>query len=261
MHRDAFVLLRCIASSLLILGASVAAFGASAVESDAAREERLANEIVPQLVVGDAVWLSTPHRARVLALYTQPANATGDAVIVVHGLGVHPDWNLIGTLRSDLADRGFATLSVQMPVLAAGAGRNDYVPLFPEAGERLDAATKWLRNHGYTHIAIVSHSMGAVMVNAWLAQSTENRVDVWVPIGLMTTFASAPQEPILDVVAEHDFPEVLDAVKKRAAQLPRDRCSKSTEVSDTDHYFDTAARRLSEAIASFIARALRGECR
>ena len=65
----------------------------------------------------------------------------------------------------------------------------------------------------------------------------------------------------MDVVAEHDFPEVLDAVKKRAAQLPRDRCSKSTEVSDTDHYFDTAARRLSEAIASFITRALRGECR
>ena len=53
----------------------------------------------------------------------------------------------------------------------------------------------------------------------------------------------------------------LEAVKKRAAELPRDRCSTSTVVSDTDHYFDSAAHRLSEAIASFIARALRGECR
>ena len=38
---------------------------------------------------------------------------------LVHGLGIHPDWGLIGALRSDLPDAGYTTLSVQMPVLAA----------------------------------------------------------------------------------------------------------------------------------------------
>ena len=246
-----------VAMSLVVV---IASSSARAVEPDAAREDRLANEIVPQLMVGDPIWLSTPHRARVLALYTQPHKPTHDAVIVVHGLGVHPDWSLIGTLRSDLADRGFATLSVQMPVLAAGATREAYVDLFAQAGERLTAATKWLRDNGYVRIAIVSHSMGAMMVNAWLAQSSEH-VDAWIPVGLMAAFAAPPREPVLDVVAERDFPEVLETSKGRALQLPHDRCSSSTMIAGTDHYFEGASRRLLEAVATFLARAFSDDCR
>ena len=108
---------------------------AAAVVADIARETRWANEVVPQLVVGDAVWLATPQHPRVLALYTKAPAATRNAVIVVHGLGVNPDWNLIGVLRTTLADQGFATLSVQMPVLAADAPRDDYQALFADAGE------------------------------------------------------------------------------------------------------------------------------
>ena len=66
-------------------------------------------------------------------------------MIVVHGVGVHPDWGLIGGMRTGLADAGFATLSVQMPVLAATAARDDYVALFPEAGERIAAAIAFLK--------------------------------------------------------------------------------------------------------------------
>jgi DNA-binding CsgD family transcriptional regulator len=44
-------------------------------------------------------------------------------VIVVHGLGVHPDRGLINPLRSQLAEQGYATLPVQMPVLAKWAIR------------------------------------------------------------------------------------------------------------------------------------------
>ena len=77
--------------------------------ADTAREARWAAEVTPQLVVGDAVWLATARHPRVLALYAHPAAKTGNAVIVVHGLGVHPDWNLIGVLRAALVDRGYAT--------------------------------------------------------------------------------------------------------------------------------------------------------
>ena len=65
---------------------------------------------------------------------TMPSGAAAGGVVVVHGLGVHPDWGLIGGLRSGLADAGYVTLSVQMPVLAATATRDDYAPTLPEAG-------------------------------------------------------------------------------------------------------------------------------
>lgn len=52
-----------------------------------------------------------------LALYTEAPSPNG-SVILAHGLGVHPDWGVIGTLRVRLADRGYNMLSLQMPALA-----------------------------------------------------------------------------------------------------------------------------------------------
>ena len=243
-------------AAMLALAGEVAA----AVVADIARETRWANEVVPQLVVGDAVWLATPQHPRVLALYTKAPAATRNAVIVVHGLGVNPDWNLIGVLRTTLADQGFVTLSVQMPVLAADAPRDDYQALFADAGERLTTAVAWLHDNGYAHVAVVSHSLGAAMVNAWLAQHDERVVDAWVPVGMFVAFASRPREPVLDVVGERDFPEVLAAAKARTAKLPGDGCSASQVIAGADHYFGDAAQRLAASIAPFLERALDGKC-
>lgn len=69
-------------------------------------------------------------------------------MIVVHGIGLHPDWGLVNSLRSELAEQGYSTLSVQMPVLAADARPEAYAPLFPQAAERLRAAAGFLRARG-----------------------------------------------------------------------------------------------------------------
>ena len=80
-----------------------------------------------------AVQLELKSGRKFLAIYTpNPKAAAG--VIVVHGLGLHPDWGLNGHLRTQLADQGYATLSVQMPVLAADAKAEQYPPLFPGSG-------------------------------------------------------------------------------------------------------------------------------
>ena len=234
------------------------AFGAVA---DTARENRWAEQVVPQLVVGDAVWLATKRHPRVLAIFTESSATTRNAVIIVHGLGVNPDWNLIGVLRTALADRGFATLSVQMPVLAADAPRDDYASLFPDAGERLSAAAAWLRDRGYLRLAVVSHSLGAAMVNAWLADPAQKSIAAWIPVGMFVPFAAAPRQPVLDVVAERDFPEAIAESKMRAQRLLNDGCSAGLVVAGTDHYFEGgSATRLAAAIAPFIKRALDGGC-
>ena len=41
------------------------------------------------------------------------------AVILMHGSGAHPDWgDIIHPLRSELPDKGWATLSIQLPLAA-----------------------------------------------------------------------------------------------------------------------------------------------
>lgn len=114
---------------------------------DYEREKRWADEIVPGIIIGDPVYLQTGNGRKFLNLYTEAAKASA-AVIVVHGRGIHPDWGLIGVLRTRLVDQGYTTLSVQMPVLAAEAAGNAYLPDFPEAGERLAAAVKFLQEKG-----------------------------------------------------------------------------------------------------------------
>ena len=77
---------------------------------------------------------------------------------------------------------------------------------------------------------------------------------------MFVAFASRPRQPVLDVVAERDFPDVLALAKTRAAKLPHDGCSAPLTVGGTDHYFGDSAPRLAAAIAPFIARALDGKC-
>src|SRR5688572_33325719 len=106
------------AAGLVLIVAPVVVFA----QADYAREKRWADEVVPGLVVGDALYLAQKSGHKFLAIHTPAAQARA-AVIVVHGLGVHPDWALVGVLRSQLAEHGYATLSVQVRVLAAKMGR------------------------------------------------------------------------------------------------------------------------------------------
>jgi len=233
---------------------------AAAATPDYAREARWASEVAPQVVVGDVVWIELRDRPHVLALYAEPAGAAKAAVIVVHGLGVHPDWNLNGDLRTRLADRGYATLGVQMPVLAVDAARDAYRDVLGDAGDRLAAAIAWLRARGHARIAIASHSLGASMTDAYLARGDADAIVAWVPIGMPIGFSRTPREPVLDVVAAHDFPETRASAKLRAAQLPKDGCSAARTIAATDHYMSGAAAPLAEAVAAFLDRVVAGRC-
>src|SRR3954471_13134700 len=88
----------------MVLGCASTRFDALVLRSDDARERRWAEEIVPTLLVGDAVWLQAPGAGRkFLAILTEPKKPRG-AIVLVHGLGVNPDYGVIGSLRTQLAD-------------------------------------------------------------------------------------------------------------------------------------------------------------
>jgi len=235
-----------------------AAIAAPAI--DYAREDRWAQEVVPGLVVGDAVYLATPARPKVLALLAEPAGAAKGGLIVVHGAGVHPDRDPSGALRATLVDAGFTTLSVQMPVLSADATRAEYRVTLPEAGDRIAAAIAYLKGRGVTKIAIVAHSMGATMADAYLARPDAVAIDAWVPVGMLVAFTAAPKAPVLDVVAAKELPEVDAAAPVRKRKLPRDGCSRAVTIAGADHYFESRHPELTAVIAAFLDRVFAGRC-
>jgi alpha/beta superfamily hydrolase len=242
----------------MLFFATNASLGASTI--DYFREGRWAQEVVPTLVVGDAVYLGTPARPKVLAILTESTGASKGGVVVIHGLGLHPDWGLIGGLRTGLADAGFTTLSVQMPVLAAGAPHADYAITLPEAGERIAAAIAYLRSRGVAKVAIVAHSLGARMADAYLARPDALPIAAWVPVGMSVAFTMPPKEPVLDVTAANDLPEVKATAPARDLRLPHDGCSRAIDFPGQDHFFNQGQKELTAAIAAFLTRVFAGDC-
>lgn len=224
--------------------------GMASAAPDYAREKRLADEVLHAVVVGDAVTLQTATGHKFLGLFTTAAKPRG-ALILTHGAGMHPDFGVTGELRAALADRGYTTLSIQMPVLAAGAKENQYVALFPEAGQRIEAAIEYLRARGMNRIALVSHSTGARMANDFITHHPKTRLLAWLPLAITTgRFESLAgvRFPIFDIYAEHDFDAVLKGVPSRAKVLRSHRGSKQVMVYGTDHYFGNKEKEVAALI-------------
>ena len=223
--------------------------------ADYAREKKWADEIVPGLVVGDPVYLQTPRGLhKFLTLFT-PAD-TGKAAIVVHGMGIHPDWGMVGTLRTELADRGFATLSIQMPILTADATGEAYPPTFPEAAERIAEAVAFLKAKGYKQIAIVSHSMGSRMSRAYMTGKPDPAVKSWASLGISVDDYKAVKLPILDLYGDNDLPQVLANAGKRKQSLAA-KGSRQVIIARADHFFTGHEGEMVEAVADFLNATLK----
>jgi len=225
-------------------------------QADYAREQRWANEITPAILVGDPVQLALPTGRKFLGIYAPNAQARA-GVVVVHGLGVHPDWGLINPLRSLLSEQGYATLSVQMPVLASDAPGSSYPPTFPEAAERIAVAVNYLRGKGHKKIAIVSHSLGARMTNVFLNQNGAPAIDAWVAIGLSGEYTQPEmfKAPVLDLYGEKDLPAVLDNAARRADAIRNIRGSAQFSVAGADHFFNGMDHELVRNVRMFLDRA------
>lgn len=248
--------MRLFLALLLALASSVCY--AQAAQADYAREQRWADEITPAILVGDPVQLALPAGRKFLGIYAPNSKAQA-GVVVVHGLGVHPDWGLINPLRSQLSEQGYATLSVQMPVLAAELRGDRYPPLFPEAAARIAVAVKFLQDKGHKKIAIVSHSFGSRMTNVLLNQLDAPAIAAWVSIGIVGEYTRPEtfKAPVLDLYGEKDFPEVLELAARRAAAIQKIRGSAQIRVAGADHFFTGMDRELVQNVKQFLDRATR----
>jgi pimeloyl-ACP methyl ester carboxylesterase len=224
--------------------------------SDYAREKKWAEEVLPAVLTGDPVWLELSGGHKFLTLYTGAPNAKA-GIIVVHGLGVHPDWGLIAPLRQRLPDQGYATLSVQMPVLKADAKGEEYPATFDEAADRIKTALDFMKAKGYKKVALVSHSMGCRMTARFFEKHPNANVDAWVAIGAPAALNYGKLKlPMMDLYGENDLPQVLETAKNRAKGLAGNKLSVQVVAPKADHFFEGRDDQLLELVKGFLNKAL-----
>jgi pimeloyl-ACP methyl ester carboxylesterase len=228
------------------------AFGLPAFAApDYGRERKWAEEILPSVLTGDPVYLDQADGHQYLTLYA-PGDIGKTAVVLAHGIGVHPDWGLIGALRQKLPDAGHATLSVQMPVLKADAKGDDYVPTFDLAAQRLKQSVAWLKARGYTRIAMVSHSLGCRMTYRYLSGTPDADVVAWVAISTPGTEDYATlKQTVLDLYGDNDLAHVLMNAPARAKGL-RQPGSMQRRIAGADHFFDGKDAALFDVVRGFL---------
>lgn len=234
--------------------------------SDLAKEKRWEAQIVDAIMVGEAVKLKV-GTGEFLALFAEHSTekAMGGAIIL-HGIGVHPAWpEVIEPLRTHLPDHGWATLSLQMPVLPNEAKSEDYAPLFADVSPRIQAGIDHLKGLGIQNIVIVAHSLGASMASYYLSDKPDPNVTAFVGIG-MSQHSTDPKMdntvslrkitlPILDIYGSRDLPEVLSSSKARktAATKAKNKNYTQLKIEGADHFFNNTDATLIKRVRGWLA--------
>ena len=241
-----------VAKCMAIFALAAGSVGAQDYE----REKRWADEIIPGVVVGEAVRIKAASGRDFIALHAEGKPGM-PAIVLAHGVGVHPDHSIIGLLRASLNDLGYTTTSIQLPVQDKNAAVDDYFPkVFPDAADRMAKAADWLRARGHTRLILLSHSMGAWMANVYFDQSHETTpYRAWVVMGLTGGYSWGMRRyafPILDVYGEADITPVLGATGRRKFALKEANGSRQVMIAGADHFYAGREKELAAAIDAFL---------
>ena len=248
-----------------LLFAAILVLSFNSMASDLAKEKRWADQVVDAILDGEAIWLDD-GTSKFLGIYTEAGNDKGRAVIVMHGTGIHPDWQqVIQPLRVGLTEHDWHTLSIQMPILPNEAEYIDYAPLYDDVAPRVNAAIGYLRDNGINTVILIGHSQGSSMGAYYLSSSKQN-VDGFVAIG-MGAYADDPRMdsisalqkikiPVLDIYGDDDSEAVLKSVKARADAAVKASNPDYTqvEVAASNHFFDGNEEALIEAVATWLEK-------
>ena len=214
-------------------------------------EQRVAEQLLSGPAAGEVIRLRSAG-GEYIALYTgystpQPQGA----VVLVHGMGAHPDWpEVVGPLRKALPALGWATLSLQMPILPADGAIADYGLTVDDAGQRIRAAVQHLHDWSFLNIVVIGHSFGAATLAYTLADREMNNIKAFVGISMQAQQFLSPRLkllkrlesisiPVLDIYGSRDILEVRREAHDRrlAAQKNGNSAYRQMVIEGADHYF------------------------
>lgn len=249
--------------SLLLLAVALGT-PAFATNSDVDKEKRWAEQVIDGLLDGDELWLNDGKGHEFLGILTAGDTESGRAVILVHGIGVHPNWpDVIFPLREGFLEAEITSLSIQMPILANDAEPTAYQALFDEAPGRFNAALKYLNENGYRQVTIVAHSMGTSMSAVYLTSTRDHGIDSFVSIGMGQGLHTSSNLELLkridvdifDLYGSQDLEPVVSNAGKRAASANSREGVKfhQLKVEGAGHFFQGHENTLKQHVLDWLS--------
>ena len=225
-----------------------------ATATDLAKEQRWKEQVVGDLFDGEPVTLNDGNN-EFLGLLTLADPVGTRAVIVLHGVGVHPDWpQIINPMRVRLAEDGLTTLSIQLPILENEAEPTAYDAIIGDAAPRIAAAFDYLSEQGAEEIFVVAHSMGSRMAADYLV-GTDQPVRGFVAIGMNVggvQYLDRVAVPMLDIYGSNDLEGVLASAGDRAKASASNPDYSQQMVEGADHFFNEMEEALYEQVKPWL---------
>ena len=234
---------------------------------DLEREMRLVAEIEDGIFDGEVIFLDAGNDHEFMAIDMEPDDEVRGGVILLHGRGYHADWaDVINPVRVALAEQGWRTLSLQMPVLEKDAKYYDYVPLFDDGHLRIEAGIAYLKAQGIDNIVLFSHSCGVHMAMDWVRHNGDDKISAFIGAGMGATDYQQKMAkpfpldmmkvPVLDIYGSDEFNGVLRMAPERLVAIKKANNPKSSQqiVEGANHYFNTEAQSedLAEAVSAWL---------
>lgn len=252
-------------SGLVIIGMVIFSHHSHA-DIDREREWHIAEKLSSELNFGEAIWLGKGNKKFIGLLYDTYPQQLQDAVIIIHGMGAHPDWpDVIEPLRENLPTLGLATFSLQMPVLHPQANVAEYGRTLNEAGQRIGMAVEYLKTYGYQRVILIGYRFGALSAAHYLAHDKAHDVHAFIGISLLARKFLRPkitsedlirriQIPVLDIYAEHDDKKILKTSDDRrlSANISGNNDYQQNIVYGADHDYIGQEQQLVEQIYQWI---------
>ena len=249
-------------SALFLMGFII---NSAAFSSDLDKEKRWAEQVIDSLLDGEAHYLNDGKNDFLSLVTEAEENESTTGVVVIHGTGVHPNWvDVIQPLRVGLAEQGWNTISIQMPVLANDASHDDYTVVFPNAPARIDAAVSYLKQEmGAKRVVLVAHSLGSSMTAYHLSRN-QPEVDGFVAVGMggggshpdrdNLTFLKSIKMPMLDLSGSEDLKSVLDSNSKRKTSQAHNAAYTQIIEPGADHFFDGEEEALLNHVSNWLTK-------
>jgi len=247
-----FLFLTCVQSTVLA--------------ADMAREKRIADNIRDSILVGEVVDLKA-GADDFIALVTnnEPAKPRG-SIIILHGMNSNPNApQITHPLRSQLAETGWVTASIQLPLAAADASISDNLALIKESYPRIRATLNYMhQNFKNRPCVLVAHSLGAIMATSFLAEQKKLACDALILIGLPKLPSDLPEAdsnkslkkvsiPTLDIYGSQDLDSVKNMISSRKLILKKtNTLNRQIEIAGADHSFNGLDETLVRAIHSWL---------
>ncbi len=171
---------------------------------------------VVELTAGETPFVAI-HRPQV------HGTATGSAVLL-HGRGTNANSHrVIRPLRIGLSKHGWSTLSLQLPLVPAGARDDAWLENAELIEARLQAALDWLTQRSQLNQVVVALGDSAIVALRYIAGKDPDSVRAIVLLSVPSALSANPdkqaladlERPLLDVIAERDTDPVTQGAAAR----------------------------------------------